>query len=132
MTDYGIDTSCWDDLYPGRTVTGARLIAEAVYRRLTTARGQLPGDPNYGIDVTELMHDGATAAELATLRGRIAAEISKDDRIIPESLSVKLDLAGAGVARMLTIRIRGLSVQNDVFELVLGVDGVTVDLLKVT
>ncbi len=65
MVDFGREISCTDSLKTGRFSTGARLVAEAAYRRLTTPRGTLRGgeeEANYGIDLTEMC--GATNVKL--------------------------------------------------------------------
>src|SRR5262245_61811739 len=90
-TNFGRDLSCSTSIRSGRFVSGARLVAEAAYRRLTTPRGMLRGseeEQNYGIDVTELVGSATSPATVATLQGRIRAELEKDERI--ESVNVTI------------------------------------------
>lgn len=122
---YGYDTSCTDDLYPGRTSTGTVFVIEAIYRRLTTRRGSVVDAPNDGIDVRDFLQTDGTPRELAAIEGQIRAELSKDDRIEPGSLIVSAKLTGENLA----IRVGGLTSDADSFSLVLAVSGVTVDML---
>lgn len=82
--DFGKDTSCTDSLRTGRFVTGARLVAEAAYRRITTPRGVLRGgedEQNYGIDLAEFIGAQAGPSVKAMLPGVIRNELDKDERI---------------------------------------------------
>jgi len=81
---YGIDLSCVTDVTEAldevdpNSPTG---IAEAAIRRLTTPRGGLIDDPDYGINLTGYLNKGTTTEELRTLVGDIRNELRKDDRI---------------------------------------------------
>jgi hypothetical protein len=131
MADYGRDLSCTDSLTTGRYVTGVRLIAQALYRRLTTPRGMLRGGEEeaiYGLDLTELLgaslNDSAT--EVATLAGRIEAECLKDDRV--EDVSVTVSATRIGPAFSYVVILSVVSSAGP-FDLTLGVKDVTVSLL---
>lgn len=131
-TYYGRDTSCTDQLRPGRFVTGARLVAEAAYRRLTTPRGMLRGgddEANYGLDLCGLVGSSSAKADAAALPGRITAELLKDERI--ESVEVEVLATVEGPATTLQITISALTSEGPTFELVLLASAVTVELLKV-
>jgi hypothetical protein len=81
---YGSDLSCVADLTPELAEVEPftmRAIGEAVVRRLTTPRGSLPDDPDYGLDVRVYANRGTTLTELRELGGRCALELGKDDRI---------------------------------------------------
>lgn len=101
---FGADLSCADDLaedwseLPGSDV---RLVAESVYRRLTTARGTLLDDPDYGLDLRSYLHRGQTQAELLAMRGAIRSEVLKDDRVDDANLTV--ELIRSGVELVITI-----------------------------
>lgn len=81
---FGRDTWCLDSLNPGRYVTGRLLVAQAIYRRLTTPRGTLRGSDEaaaYGFDVSSYV--GAVGADAAnTLPSQVVSEILKDDRVL--------------------------------------------------
>lgn len=114
---FGSDLACADDLdesfaeLPGDS---AQLVSEAVCRRLTTPRGSLLDDPDYGIDLRSYVNRGGTDAELNELRGIVTSEVSKDDRI--ETVSVVVTRAGTA----LDVAISGETAAGP-FDLTLGV-----------
>lgn len=86
---YGREVSCIEDLLPDLGEVDAvswRGIGEATIRRLTTARGMLPEDPNYGLDVRMFLNRAVPRSDLRDVAGQIRLEVTKDDRI--ESASV--------------------------------------------
>lgn len=88
---YGSDLSCTDDLTPTCDEVdpfSARALAEALYRRITTARGSLPDDLDYGLDVRGFLNRGTTAGDLAQIAGQIRVELQKDDRVDRVSVQV--------------------------------------------
>jgi phage baseplate assembly protein W len=132
-TDFGRDTSCTTGRRTGRIVTGPRLVAEAIFRRLTTPRGRLrggKGEQNYGMDLTDLIGQATSKARVAAMGGQIATEVEKDDRILSADVSVVATDIGPGVE--LTITVRSTLKSGGTFELVLGVSEVTVTLLGVS
>ncbi len=129
MTDFGRDYSCTDSLRTARFVTGARLVAEAAYRRLTTPRGMLRGgedEAEYGLDLTELIGSIATEADAAALAGRVRAELEKDDRI--ESVEVTVTATTDGPATAYVVAVKATTAAGP-FGLTLEVDAVSVELL---
>jgi len=81
---YGVDLSCVSDVTPELAEVDPYSpigIAEAVIRRLTTPRGKLFDDPDYGLDLRAFCNRGTTHDELRDLGGRCRSEITKDDRI---------------------------------------------------
>lgn len=130
-TNFGREVSCTTEIRTGRFVTGARLVGEAIYRRLTTPRGMLrgaEGEANYGLDLTELIGSASTKASAAALPARIKAEIRKDERI--ESANVIVVESNEGVAKGFVITIEALAADGP-FTLTLAVDEVTVGLLGI-
>lgn len=124
-TDFGTDISCLDDMNEtGRLVSGPRMLLEAVYRRLTTPRGSLSGAPNYGYDLRSLLSLEMTAVQRASIPGRIAQEVEKDERI--QSCTVRIEAFGP---RSLTLSIACTTAEGP-FRLTLGVAGVTVKILS--
>jgi phage baseplate assembly protein W len=127
MADFGSDISTYvnGDLDPTFTViTGPRVVAEAVARRLETPRGRLPEDPNYGYDLRILLNGSFTAADLARHESAIAAEAEKDPRV--ERADATLSL---GADRRLVARVV-LHTAEGPFALVLDVSQVSVALLR--
>lgn len=131
-TDLGRDISCTTSLRSGRFVTGARLVAEAAFRRLTTPRGMLIGDEeeaNYGLDLTELIGATSTKAAAAALEGKIFAELTKDERITDCEVEVTRTVDGPATA--LEIAVTGLTDAGP-FTLKLLASEVTIELLGIT
>jgi hypothetical protein len=131
MTDFGTDTSCTNGLHSGRLVIGPRLVAEACYRRLTTARGMLRGgedEQNYGLDLMDLVGSIASRAQAAALPGQIQAELLKDERLVSVDVDVVSTVSGPSTSYAVSI----LGHTDDgPFTLVLGVSNVSVDLLGI-
>jgi hypothetical protein len=81
---WGSDLSCDDDLSENMaeiTKDDMLLVVQSCYRRLTTRRGTLEDDPDYGLDVMHLLHQGMTQTDLIVIAGQIRNELSKDDRL---------------------------------------------------
>ncbi len=132
MSDFGRDISCTTSLRTGRYVTGSRIVAEAVYRRLTTPRGMLLGDEDeedYGLDLTELIGSVATKNDAAALEGRIASELEKDERIDVVSASVTPIVDGPSTE--FEILIEGRTIEDEAFDLTIAVTDVSVELLNI-
>ena len=130
VTDYGRDISCMGSLKTGRLVTGTRVVAEAVYRRLITPRGTLRGGENeadYGLDLLDLIGGTFTASDALALPGRISNELEKDERITSVSVGVNRVVEGPAIYVTVTIEC---TTDAGPFTLVLGVDGVTVAVLN--
>ncbi len=133
MTDLGRDVSCTDSIRTGRFVTGARLVGEACYRRLTTPRGMLRGgeeEENYGLDLTELVGTTNIDSAAASLPGRIRAELEKDERVASVSVDVLVSKDGPASIFTITIEVQTLAVGP--FTLVLLASAVTVELIGLT
>lgn len=132
--DLGRDLSCTTSILTGRKVRGARLVAEAIYRRLTTPRGSLRGgeaEANYGLDLTRLIGSVSTASAAAALEGQIRAEAAKDERVDASSLTVTVVESSVGPAKAFTVAIEG-DTSAGPFALKLAVNEVTVELLGLT
>lgn len=131
-TNFGRDTSCTTSLKTGRFVVGTRLVAEAIYRRLTTPRGMLRGgeeEANYGLDLCGLVGTTDPIATAASLPGRIQAELLKDERI--ESVSVSVVPLVEGPSVSFTITIAAVTGAGP-FTLTLRASSVSVELLGVS
>lgn len=130
-TNFGKDTSCTTSLRAGRYATGAKLVAEAAYRRLTTPRGMLRGgddEANYGLDLTEMIGSSSVALDAAALGARIKSELLKDERL----LNVKVEVVPAygTVGAEFDITIYG-ETDAGPFDLQISVDEVSADLLGI-
>lgn len=90
VPDYGSDISCTSDCdanFSELAGDDPRLVAESCWRTITSPRGSIPGSPDDGWDVSQLLRTGATPSEQRTWPGLVRSELLKDDRI--DSLSVK-------------------------------------------
>lgn len=124
---FGSDISCVAGLDPNFTLTsGAACVAQAIARRLTTPRGGLFYDPNYGTDVREILAAKIDRRRLEDWRARIETEVRKDDRVASVSASL-VYLPATGI---LTIRIDG-TLGTGPFTLTLAVTDLSVEIIPV-
>lgn len=63
-------------------------IGQALLRRLTTKRGTLPDDPNYGLDLRAYCNRGIPVERLRDVAGQTRLELSKDDRVTSCTVTV--------------------------------------------
>lgn len=104
---YGRDLSCVDDI----TETLEEVdpdsplgVAQAVVRRLTTTKGTLPDEPDYGLNLRDFLNAGVPASDLPSLAGQIKLEVLKDDRVENALVTVSLpDTRSLGVTIQLTL-----------------------------
>lgn len=126
MSDLGTDLSCVTDIDPtGAMVSGRTSLAQACARRLSTDRGTLLDDPNYGYNLTEFVNADVSPADVAALRSGVEAECLKDERVLACTADAVLGRDG-----VLTITIT-LTDADGPFELVLSVSDTTIALLTV-
>lgn len=124
--NFGTELSCVDDIAEdGRVVTGNLVVGEALARRLTTPRGRLIGDPNYGYDLTQYLNDDMSPRDIAAMRAGIVAECLKDERVTAADVTTVLSKAGA-----LTISIL-VTTGAGPFTLVLAVSATSTQVLSV-
>jgi len=128
---FGKDTSCTSSMRAGQLVSGARLIGEAAFRRITTPRGSLRGgeeEADYGIDILDAIGSVNTKSDAAALAGRIRNELVKDERI--QTVDVTITDVSEGVAKAFEIAIE-LGTSAGPFGLAVAVDEVSVELLGI-
>ncbi|HEY3499762.1 MAG TPA: hypothetical protein VGK73_33955 [Polyangiaceae bacterium] len=131
-TGFGTDTWATDQIFTGRLASGVELVAQAIYRRLTTARGTLrDGDDGqvYGTDVSDFVGLVGPDNAVDALPDVVVAEILKDDRVERADVSASITRDSAGLA---TVELEIEAVCRDSgesFTLTLGVGDVTVALL---
>ena len=125
--DYGTDISTSPTLDPSfGPLTGSRVVAEAVARRLTTPRGTLPDDPNYGTDLRAWLNESMTPATLTQVRSAAERECLKDERLQSADATVSYDAASGTLSVVLALALSA----GPTFRLVLGVTAVSVTLLS--
>lgn len=96
-------------------------LAQAIARRLTTPRGGLFYDPNYGTDLRDFIGSSITVPTAISL---IETECLKDERV--ETAKATITVLG----ETWTIKIECKANSGATFELTLSVDKVTVALLS--
>ncbi len=126
--DFGRDTSCTDDLHPGRMVSGVELVQEAVYRRLIAPRGALVSDPSYGYDVRALLGVGSTDAGMARVPIVVRGEVLKDPRIRTCTVRAQRTQVGSS-SYALTLDVQ-CTTDVGPFVLTLRIDDVSVERLR--
>lgn len=105
---YGTDLSCVEDLTEDLAEVdpfSPLAIGEALLRRLSTPRGQLPDDPEYGLDLRGYCNRGVPTGEIREVAGQVRSEVTKDDRVedvsvvvtVPslKTMSVRIDVTPA-------------------------------------
>lgn len=127
--DFGRCISVTDDL-PRRWkfITGSRVLAEALYRRWSTERGELPYDPDYGTDARDMIGETQSPAQIGEWQTKLAREAEKDERVEGCEVTVSYDFAAS------TAIITGTVTPSEgpTFRLVVAVDELTTTILRVT
>jgi hypothetical protein len=118
---YGSDLSCADDLDANLTELpgdSTLLLAQSTFHRLTTNRGDLPDDADYGWNVVALLSKGLTQDGIRAAQSQIAAEVTKDDRISECTATIEqLSLKELRITVACVVEATG-----EAFELVIVVD----------
>jgi phage baseplate assembly protein W len=126
-TDYGTTLSCFPDIDPtGRLITGLQVLSEALARRITTPRGRLLDDPNYGYDITSEVDDDVSPADVAEIAANMDAEFEKDERVVA-SVTTAVFNPVTGILKTSTQITTGAGP----FQLDLAVGAVTVAILNI-
>jgi phage baseplate assembly protein W len=123
---FGTCWSCVTDLtMPAVMVTGYQCVAEATIRRLTTPRGRLIDDANYGFDLTQYVNASLASAQLSQIAKQCDAECAKDERV--KSAATTLTFIGGVLMAQIVVNTTA-----GPFLLVASVTNVTVTLLQVS
>lgn len=126
MADFGTDINFLTGLDPRLgLVSGTANLGQALAHRLTTPRGSLFYDPDYGTDIRAYLNDTITADKLAQVRADVQAELIKDERVLACIAEVSFDFT----SRQLAVSV-AVQTANGPFNLVLAVTSVTVELLR--
>lgn len=119
-TDLGIDLDCLHDADElDRYTSGIDLLRQDIIHRITCPRGQLIGEPDYGLDVSALLSKGMLPREKSALPGQLESEIRKDPRI--ETVEVTLDAVSDGMGgERWTLEVSGTSLYGP-FDLIASI-----------
>lgn len=122
---YGVEVWCADSLVTGRLVSGWRVVAQALYRRLITPRGTLRGGEEqaaYGVDLAEYIGRVAYPGVIATLPGLVRGEFLKDDRVADALVTVTADTATNGAVSITIVAVVQLQDTDEQFSLTITAD----------
>jgi hypothetical protein len=127
---FGSDTACLTDLseIDVQIQDPVRLIGERIARRWQTQRGALAsinGDPDFGLDVTQLVNAKMTPNDRQTAQAALAQEAEKDQQVDTCTVTISVGSGGAisVVGRFttpagpfsLTLDVRDLVVEDVMF-----------------
>ncbi len=129
---YGVDTWCAGSLVPGRLARGSQVVAQAIYRRLTTPRGMLRGGDDagaYGIDLVGYVGSVGTAVALQALPSVVRGEILKDDRVADVTVTPTISPQPSGLVDILLVIDVVLAEDGEDFSLTLAVGDTSVTIL---
>lgn len=118
---FGTDLSCVGDLTESMAEVDPMSpvgLGEALVRRCDCPRGQLPDDPNYGIDLRGMLNRGTTADEIRRSAAQTRGELLKDDRV--DTLSVRVAPAPDGSELDITLSVQPVDPRVGEFSLTLA------------
>jgi phage baseplate assembly protein W len=124
---YGTDLSCVSDITEAldEVDAGSTLgIAQAVLRRLSTPRGGLVDDPDYGLDVRGMLNRATDAAAIRDLQGQVRNEVSKDDRV--DAVDAVVSVTFAPTTLRVALTITPADVELDPFTMTVAVTSTAV------
>ena len=126
VQDLGTDVDARSDV-PLRwgLVSGRSNLNDALARRFISLLGSMPDDPEYGLDLRDYLSAGLTPSGLAQLRNAIVTQAGADPRI--QSVD-SVDFTFNEGSNALTV-VLGLSDGQGPFDLILGINAVTVEIL---
>jgi len=123
MADLGTDFHLVTDLDANLSpVSGGLCLTEAVVRRLSTPRGALFYDADYGTDVRQYLNS-AGLSEFA-VAAAVESESLKDERVESAAATVTINAAD----KSLTVDLR-IDTDDGPFVLTISVDDLTVELI---
>jgi phage baseplate assembly protein W len=105
------------------TITGFRVLAEALARRLITPRGFLSFHTDYGTDTRLYVNEAIDDAALSRIKAEVAAELRQDERVHDADATVAFDEA----AQKLSITCQVLTAAGP-FSFVLALSKLSVEL----
>lgn len=129
---FGVDLSCSATLQTGRLVRGQTLLAQAIYRRLTTPRGTLRGGAEelaYGLDLPGYVGQTDPDTAAASLPTLIEGELAKDDRIVSVAATITSSTSTDGMTTFAIVVDVVPVGEADQFALTLDVSDVGLDII---
>jgi|GEM_PF-2280677 len=124
--DLGTDLDFTSDIgLRWNLASGRRNLANALIRRLSTPRGSLDWDLNYGFDIRDALNEGMTDVEISGLSGSITDECEKDERVEKVDVNSNFNFGTNTLSIPITI-----TDSDGPFDLILLVTNTTVELLN--
>lgn len=85
----GRDWICGTELDPnGLESLSVADVAYSIVRRITTERGSLIDDPDYGIDIRDFLHLDMTPAQLNSIAAQVQYEVQLEPRVLSNAVTV--------------------------------------------
>lgn len=126
---YGRALSATTQVHHGRVVSGARLLAEAAFRRITTERGSLQDDLSYGLPVCSWVGSAVSEGDRLAAAAQIRQHIMLDPRFA--QVSVDIVETRDGPVASWEIDIEGQGEEGGTFELAVAASEVSLELLRI-
>ena len=121
MTDFGITIHCDDDFSPRmQAVSGVDSVAEALIRRLSTSRGGLWYDQDYGTNLCDFVNQAFSGY---TIERACELESLKDERVYSCGATATIERESVSISMQIEL-------ENGNFEMVLLVTGLSVEMLE--
>ena len=131
-TGYGVEIDCATSLVSGRLVSGWRVVAQALFRRVTTERGTLRGgdeEAAYGIDLAAYVGAVGYPTAVAAIPALVRGEWLKDDRVSSVEIAAYVVTDAAGLSSITLEATVDLVDDGETFDLTLAVSTGGVQLL---
>lgn len=121
-----MDVSTFPDLDPsGSQMTDpVQALGEIILRRLTTWRGALWYDFDFGLDLRERLNDDLGPRELALLKSDIRDEVEKDERVKAADVELELNYETNSLKVMINV-----DVSDATYKYIVSVDQVNASFL---
>jgi phage baseplate assembly protein W len=110
-----------------RAVAGRQMLAQALWRRWITTRGDLLDDPDYGTNLVDYINEDIDVGTVSKIVAAAVAEAMKDERVVKVKGTGRFDETERGTLYLEFTIFDG----DGPFTLTLAVTDVTVSLLTV-
>jgi phage baseplate assembly protein W len=104
-----------------------KILTQAIIMRLSTRRGLLWTDPEYGLPITNYVNEGLTQDSLARIPSEVQAELEKDERVATVAVGASVSTTSQGSKLVLDLKVTPN--EGPEFQLVLAVSALTLELL---
>lgn len=95
----------------------------ALLRRVTTERGSLPDNDDYGVDLTSFLNKGHTNKDLLSYASIVKGELQQDDRVASASVEVSYVAETRSLSWSLTVEPEDPELSTFTLVVAVGEDG---------